>query len=155
MEGYRLFWGDSHANIHSEYVPALDTCLTVAREMLDFLPMAYYPYHASPRKGFLVEDWLPAEPLGREWKAICNFAAANNRPGELVVFPGYEWQGTGVSGDHNICFLDDHPPSSAATPSASCTTNSAAAASRRWPSRITPPTARESGGRTGTFTTGI
>jgi hypothetical protein len=110
MEGYKLFWGDSHANIHSEHIGALDTCLAVAREMLDFLPMAYYPYRTFPEKGFVVEDWLPEDRRDREWKTVCDFAAANDRPGRLVIFPGYEWQGTGVSGDHNVYFLNDHPP---------------------------------------------
>ena len=37
-------------------------------------------------------------------------AAANNTPGEFVAFSGYEWQGNGSSGDHNVFHLQDHQP---------------------------------------------
>ncbi len=112
MDNYKLFWGDSHLNLHSRHMNAqtLQLTLAQAREMIDFFPMAYYPVERHRVKGFGVEDYLPDDVLQEQWRMICRFAATNNRPGELVIFPGYEWQGSGVSGDHNVSFLEDHPP---------------------------------------------
>ncbi|MFB3892181.1 MAG: hypothetical protein ACE15C_09180 [Phycisphaerae bacterium] len=110
MDGMRLFWGDSHANLHENHIGSLADTLAFAREMVDFLPMAYYPFREYSRNGFIVEDYLPEDLLARQWRAVCEFAAASNRPGELVVFPGYEWQGDATSGDHNVFFLHDNPP---------------------------------------------
>lgn len=110
MDGYSLYWGDSHANIHSKHMDHLNVTLDFAREMVDFLPLAYYPYYMFPVNGFSVEDWRTPEVLDREWKMMNDFAAKYNEPGKLVIFPGYEWQGTGVSGDHNVFFLKDNPP---------------------------------------------
>jgi len=110
VDEYKLFWGDSHANLHARHVPHLDVTLKHARQVLDFLPMAYYPQEKQTWSGFAVEDLLPAEQLDEQWKTICRFAEQNNQPGELVIFPGYEWQGDGTSGDHNVFFLEDNPP---------------------------------------------
>ena len=109
MQGHHLYWGDSHANIHHKHMGDLRPALEFARQMIDFWPMAYYPLWNFPIKGCLVEDWRPREELDGDWKIICDFAAAHNKPGELVVFPGYEWHGDATWGDHNVFFLADHP----------------------------------------------
>ena len=109
-QGYKLFWGDSHTNLHSRHLDGLKTSLQYARDMLDFWPLAYYPQEFRRRSGFGFEDWLEEQRVDAEWKTICNFASENNRPGELVIFAGYEWQGDGRSGDHNVFHLHDHQP---------------------------------------------
>jgi len=111
---FNLYWGDSHTNLHSRHLDGLDVTLQYAREMLDFWPIAYYSQETRVEpdyfNGFPVEDWHPQEQLDREWKLICDAAAANNIPGEFVVFSGYEWQGDATSGDHNVFYLEDHQP---------------------------------------------
>ena len=114
MPEHNLYWGDTHTNIHSRHLDGLDETVRYAKEMLDFWPVAYYPQETRTDSdyfaGFGVEDWHPQEQLDREWQIICDMAAANNAPGEFVAFSGYEWQGNGSSGDHNVFHLDDHQP---------------------------------------------
>jgi len=110
IQEHRLFWGDSHTNLHSRSLDTLETSLQCAREMLDFWPLAYYPQEFRHVSGFRFEDWLEEQQVDAEWKTMCDFAAENNRPGELVIFAGYEWQGDGRSGDHNVFHLHDHQP---------------------------------------------
>ena len=81
MQEYRLFWGDSHTNLHSRHLDTLDMSLQCAREMLDFWPLAYYPQEHRYTSDFRYEDWLEGQRLDTEWKTICDFAAENNRPG--------------------------------------------------------------------------
>ena len=111
---HTLYWGDSHTNIHSQHVDDLDVTVRYAREMLDFWPIAYYPQETVQRpdyfNGMPVEDWLPQPELDRQWKRICDIASENNVPGTFVAFPGYEWQGDGTWGDHNVFYLQDHQP---------------------------------------------
>jgi len=107
---YQLFWGDAHTNLHSRHLEGLETTLRYAQELLDFWPIAYYPQDPRIVRGFWYEDWLEEERIEREWKVICDLAAENNRPGEFVAFPGYEWQGDGRWGDHNVFYLHDHQP---------------------------------------------
>jgi hypothetical protein len=107
---YKLFWGDSHTNLHSRHLEDLETSLQWAHEMLDFWPLAYYPQARRQISGFSFEDWLEEQRIDAEWKTICNFAAQNNRPGKLIIFAGYEWQGDGRWGDHNVFYLYDYQP---------------------------------------------
>jgi len=108
---YGLYWGDTHTNLHSRHLDQLDVTVRYAKEMLDFWPIAYYPQEMSDTpEGVSVEDWLPPERLEREWRLICDCAAASHVPGEFVPFAGYEWQGDGSSGDHNVFYLEDHAP---------------------------------------------
>jgi len=131
MPDYRLFWGDAHTNLHlvgprsrpsaerrgeshtnlpTEVSADLTAAVAHARQTIDFWPIAYYPYTYEDRNGFRVECWRAKEEVDAAWRAICDLAAANTRDGEFVIFPGYEWQGDGRHGDHNVFFLHDHPP---------------------------------------------
>jgi len=38
------------------------------------------------------------------------FVAQQNKEKEIVLFTGYEWQGDGNYGDHNIFYLDENQP---------------------------------------------
>lgn len=110
MNRWRLFWGDTHTNLHSHHLEQLDLILRYAREVLDFWAIAYYPQEYRTERGFRYEDWLDAERIEREWQIICDLAKRNNVPGEFVTFPGYEWQGDGRWGDHNVFYFDDYQP---------------------------------------------
>jgi len=125
MSNDKLYWGDAHTNIHFRDVTPVDAptaertaacaaslepVLAHARAVLDFWPIAYYPYRCESHNGLPVETHYPDGELEAAWRAVCDVASAGNAPGKRVVFPGYEWQGDGRSGDHNVFFLDDHPP---------------------------------------------
>ena len=131
MQGYNLFWGDAHTNLHlvsprsrpsaerpgekhtnlpAEVSADLTAAHAHARQTLDFWPIAYYPYTYEDRNGFRVECWRDDADVDAAWQAVCDLAAAETRDGDFVIFPGYEWQGDGRHGDHNVFFLHDHPP---------------------------------------------
>lgn len=110
MQGYKLFWGDAHTNLHTWHMDHLDDVLDHARALLHFWPIAYYPQEYRRVGGFPYEDWIGEGRVEREWRRICEVAARQDRPGEFVIFPGYEWQGDGSWGDHNVFYLEDHKP---------------------------------------------
>jgi len=121
---YNLYWGDTHDNTHQAPDPdfSMDRHLRAAAAHLDFYCGAYYPY-TSPafRKGghpsedrskqpLNVEMWKTVEQLDTEWRSVKDAVRRNHREGEFVIFPGYEWQGDGRWGDHNVFFNEDDPP---------------------------------------------
>ena len=136
MPDYQLFWGDSHTNLHlrgaepaevagarvappageqhtnlpAETMADLDAALAHARQVLDFWPIAYYPYTYVERNGFREECWRAEDDVDACWRAVCDLAAAASRDEELIVFPGYEWQGDCRHGDHNVFFYDSPAP---------------------------------------------
>ena len=74
---HKLFWGETHTNIHSDQIESLPCILEAAGEMLDFWPVAYYPHTQVERGGFHYEDWQAPDLLHCEWQAICDVAARN------------------------------------------------------------------------------
>jgi hypothetical protein len=111
--------------------PPLDAVLGFASTYLDFYSGAYYtPAYETvpvkegiaapadaPRGGHLSEalssstgEWSGVhleglkdlDAMQREWAEFQEVTAAWNRPGAFVAFPGYEWQGNGRWGDHNV-----------------------------------------------------
>lgn len=113
VDDYKLFFGDAHTNIHSPRMRQpgyLEAVVEHARQMLDFWPIAYYPQEYREVQGFRYEDRLDERTVQEDWDVICRLAAANNNPGQFVAFAGYEWQGNGRWGDHNVFFLHDHQP---------------------------------------------
>jgi len=57
-----------------------------------------------------VETGKDPEILRREWAEFQAATAEFDRPGELVAFPGYEWQGDGRWGDHNVIHRSESGP---------------------------------------------
>lgn len=137
---YRIFWGDMHHNTYQHYVqdPPLDQIMAFASTYLDFYTGAYYTPvftsvppkesisgqvslpkggHLSERlptaqtwQGIHLEDIKDPEPMAREWAEFQEVTAAWNRPGQFIAFPGYEWQGNGRWGDHNVIYkMEGHP----------------------------------------------
>jgi hypothetical protein len=130
LTGYSLFWGDTHHNTYMGHRqnPPLEEVLRFAATHLDFYTGAYYtplfrnapilPQACAPADGqpcgpftgVGIEDSKKPEKMAEEWWEIERLAACFNLPGRFVMFPGYEWQGNGRWGDHNVIFpCEGHP----------------------------------------------
>jgi len=113
---YRIFWGETHDNTYQfpDTAVPIESSFARAASHLDFYEAAYYTACADafqpgghlaestrPHK-LVLEGWKPRARLDREWAELNRVCAAANEPGRFVTFPGYEWQGDGSSGDHNV-----------------------------------------------------
>lgn len=106
-ENYKIYWADLHSNLHHEQMHDLEKWYEQAKELMDFWPIAYYPY--TMRKddsGLAVEDILSNEIINDDWEAIRLFTCKANESG-YPMFMGYEWQGAGEDGDHNVFFKNN------------------------------------------------
>ena len=116
MEKYRIFWGETHDNTYQHVSASLpiEESIRRAAAHLDFYSAAYYtacPEPLAPRadpakdekpRQLPLECWKPQERLDREWAELNEVSRSMNEPGRFVTFPGYEWQGNGSCGDHNV-----------------------------------------------------
>jgi hypothetical protein len=119
--------------------PPLDEVLAWASTYLDFYAGAYYTPafttvplkpglqlaetgmaggHLSESSALSARDWhgihleatKDGRAMAREWTEFQQVTASRNRPGRFVTFPGYEWQGNGRWGDHNVVYrTEGHP----------------------------------------------
>ena len=103
---YEHLWADMHSNIHHNQMQDLDRWYQHAKQVMDFWPIAYYPFaiRRTPTGGEL-EDLIPSEDCARDWAQITALAKRAEAEG-WPLFPGYEWQGNGMDGDHNVFFPD-------------------------------------------------
>ncbi|PIE04626.1 MAG: hypothetical protein CSA76_03120 [Spirochaetales bacterium] len=120
---FSIFFGEMHDNTHQADDPDfnMEQVMEKAQSHLDFYAAAYYPTtspafsslgHPSEETGPLplnIENWKTPERIEKEWKDSCAAMEKFNKPGKFVTFPGYEWQGNAVAGDHNVFFFDDYP----------------------------------------------
>ena len=118
-----IIWGETHHNtfMGGRQDPPLEEVLAFARTHLDFYTAAYYtplmrripvrpdwkpllPPAAPPPEGygFLDEGWKPPAMIEREWRLVERATAEAYEPDRFVTLPGYEWQGDGTWGDHNV-----------------------------------------------------
>ncbi len=124
MESYRIFWGEAHDNVYATdpMLAPMDEMLRRAASHLDFYAAAYYtawlptfsqraqsPADHQPHP-LILEEWKSQERLDREWAEVQEAIANAYRPGRFVAFPGYEWQGDGSGGDHNVFSLREGLP---------------------------------------------
>ena len=124
MAAFNIYWGETHDNTYQyeESLGAIGNALRVAASHMDFYAAAYYTSHSeafrpgghlsesgAPAK-LALEGWKPQDRLDREWADVAEGTAAANAPGRFVTFPGYEWQGDGSSGDHNVFYRSEGPP---------------------------------------------
>ncbi len=99
------YWSDFHTNMHSRHLEQLEQWYGFAREMLDFWAPVYYPYFVNrSENGFGYEDTLPEETYQRDFERLKNFL--KEKPEDFLLYAGYEWQGNGKDGDHNVFFQD-------------------------------------------------
>lgn len=102
---YKKLWTDMHSNIHHEQIEELPVWLEQIQKIMDFWPIAYYPFYMRPTDlGLKVEDRYDDACINRDWEYIRSFTKQVNEAG-YPMFMGYEWQGTGEDGDHNVFFL--------------------------------------------------
>lgn len=117
-EGFRLFWGDSHTNVHGKDLhhppltrERLRKIMKATERHLDFLPIAYYPFEWYYRKGLIIESCGYRERFLEDWKLVQEAVAEANNIGKFVTFLGYEWHGNRRRyGDHNVYYLKDYEP---------------------------------------------
>lgn len=121
---YNIYWGETHDNTHQADDPDFSMArrLEAARSHLDFYCGAYYP-SASPafkRGGHPAEHggksppnterWKEDSRIHAEWQSVKEAIEKYNNPGRFVTFPGFEWQGDGTWGDHNVFFYETDAP---------------------------------------------
>ena len=106
-----IFWTDFHSNIHHDQMKDLDKWIAQIRETLDFWPIAYYPFGMrKDSTGLGVEDTIPMESIKVDWEVLREAVKKVNEDG-FPMFMGYEWQGNGLDGDHNVFFkTNDEDP---------------------------------------------
>ena len=122
---YNTYWGETHDNTYQVARPtpgAIYTALERAAAHLDFYAAAYYTSEAAAfqegghlaetagRHQLVLEGWKSPERLHREWAEVQKATRETNRPGSFIAFPGYEWQGDGSPGDHNVIYAAEGLP---------------------------------------------
>lgn len=104
---YKKYWTDMHSNLHHEQIKDLPHWYEQVSQIMDFWPFAYYPFYMKKSQwGLGVEDIHEKELINSDWEYIREFTKKVNAEG-FPMFMGYEWQGSGNDGDHNVFFLDN------------------------------------------------
>lgn len=104
---YKKLWTDMHSNLHHEQMEALPQWYEQIKKEMDFWPIAYYPFYMRPTEyGLAVEDRYDDQVVAGDWEALRAFTQKANEEG-FPMFMGYEWQGAGLDGDHNVFFRDN------------------------------------------------
>ena len=104
---YTKLWTDMHSNIHHNQMEELLLWYEQIKKQMDFWPVAYYPFYMRPTDtGLAVEDRLEDKVVAQDWEKIRAFTKKSNEEG-FPMFMGFEWQGAGLDGDHNVFFLHD------------------------------------------------
>ena len=104
---YRILWTDMHSNLHHESISELPKWLEQMKDTMDFWPFAYYPFYMKKdASGLGVEDKYDDDKINADWEYIREITNKANAEG-FPMFMGYEWQGAGLDGDHNVFFKDN------------------------------------------------
>lgn len=104
----KKLWGDMHSNIHHGQMQDIEAWYEHAKSVLDFWPIAYYPFYMRPTEfGIGVEDIYDEKIYNADWEKVRELTNKANAEG-FPMFMGFEWQGSGHDGDHNVFFLDNN-----------------------------------------------
>lgn len=105
---YIKLWSSMHDNPHRNQVKDIENWYYHMKKMYDFWPIAYYPFGMiDTGKGISIEDIYEKNLIDKDWeevRRICNLANSEGYP----MFMGFEWQGNGQDGDHNVFFKDNN-----------------------------------------------
>ena len=119
-----VFCGEAHDNTYqfpTLSVP-MEEVLDRAAAHLDFYAAAYYTacseaFHEGGHLSetdkphpIVIEEWKDQDRLDREWAEVQEVTRKKLQSGRFVTFPGYEWQGDGSSGDHNVFAFEEGLP---------------------------------------------
>jgi hypothetical protein len=105
-----IYWTDLHSNLHHSDLEQRDRWLEHARKTLDFWAIAYYPYAVQALdNGLRTEGLIAQSEIHEDWAKLADLANQATHDG-FPVFLGYEWQGLGWDGDHNVFFKDQGQP---------------------------------------------
>lgn len=105
---YTDYITDLHLNLHPDQIKLLPKWYEHSKQVVDFFTLAYYPYHMIDCPGgFKAEEEISPEQLAEQWSYIKDFLGSQNQQDDYISFIGYEWQGTGEDGDHNVYFKND------------------------------------------------
>lgn len=78
----KKLWTDLHSNIHHNQMDELDKWTEHAREVLDFWPIAYYPFQmVKTESGAGLEDLCPKEEIEKDWEKIREKTKKENADG--------------------------------------------------------------------------
>ncbi len=103
--GYTSFITDLHLNLHPGQIDELEKWFEHCERVSDFFTLAYYPYHVvKVSDSFSTEAEIDPETMRAQWERICGFLRSREESDGFVSLPGFEWQGTGEDGDHNVYF---------------------------------------------------
>ena len=106
--GYSSYITDLHLNLHANQIDELQKWFEHCERVNDFFTLAYYPYHmVRVSETFGTEAEIDPELMREQWTHICDFLRAREESDGFVSLPGFEWQGTGEDGDHNVYFKTD------------------------------------------------
>ncbi len=104
---YKKLWTDMHSNLHHEKLSDLPVWYEHIKKTMDFWPFAYYPFYMKKSQwGLGVEDRYDDEIVNKDWEYVREFVKKANAE-NFSMFMGYEWQGSGKDGDHNVFFLNN------------------------------------------------
>lgn len=104
---YKSYITDLHLNLHPNQIGELERWFDHCERVSDFFTLAYYPYEMVEYPGgFGTEREMDPELMREQWEGICAFLERREREDGFVCLPGFEWQGTGEDGDHNVYFKD-------------------------------------------------
>ncbi|MGX8128359.1 hypothetical protein ACWTV9_19025 [Clostridioides difficile] len=99
----KVYWSDFHSNMHSKHMDDIESWYDFATDMLDFWAPVYYPYFVNTSEtGFHYEDTVPSKQYNLDWEKLRQFCKTKND--EFILYMGYEWQGDGSDGDHNVFY---------------------------------------------------
>ncbi len=103
----KRLWGDFHNNVHTFHMDSIDKLYEFAKEQLDFWPIAYYPFFVDKigPKEMHAEGLRDEKLTDQNWKDLLQYI--KKKPDDFIIIPGYEWQGSGEDGDHNIFFTNE------------------------------------------------
>lgn len=124
MNTYHIFWGETHDNTYQfeQQSTPIEEVIRRAASHLDFYAAAYYTAtaaafeeggHQTEKESggdLILEGWKDRERLEQEWQEVQEATRELYQPGSFVTFPGYEWQGDGSSGDHNVFAFQEGLP---------------------------------------------